>query len=99
MSKNKGGLFKFVAGIGLGVGLGMLFAPEKGAETRKKLMKKLNEMCDSIKNRKIILEENVLENANTKELISKRPELPKIDYDKVGDAIALFGKILPAMWW
>ena len=42
---------------------------------------------------------DVLENANTKELISERPELPEIDYNKVGDAIALFGKILPAMWW
>ena len=35
MSKNKGGLFKFVAGVGLGVGLGMLFAPKKGEELRK----------------------------------------------------------------
>ena len=37
MSKNKGGLLKFVAGLGLGVGLGMLFAPKKGDELRKDL--------------------------------------------------------------
>ena len=46
MSKNIG---KIIAGVGLGVGLGMLFAPEKGKDTRKKLANKLNEMCESIK--------------------------------------------------
>ena len=28
MSKRSGGLFKFVAGVGLGVGAGMLLAPK-----------------------------------------------------------------------
>ena len=37
MSKKQGGLFKFVAGLGLGVGLGMLLAPKKGEELRKDL--------------------------------------------------------------
>ena len=37
MSKKNGGLFKFMAGIGLGVGAGMLFAPKKGEEIRKNL--------------------------------------------------------------
>ena len=47
MSKNLG---KLIAGMGLGVGLGLLFAPEKGEKTRKKLMDKLNEMYDKAKN-------------------------------------------------
>ena len=47
---SKKGFGKLLAGIGLGVGIGMLFAPEKGTETRKKLMKKLNDMYESIKN-------------------------------------------------
>ncbi len=47
---SKKGFGKLLAGIGLGVGIGMLFAPEKGTETRKKLKRKLNDMCESIKN-------------------------------------------------
>ena len=61
----------------------------------------INYICDVLEEALVVRtrEENVLENANTKELILERPELPEIDYNKVGDAIALFGKILPAMWW
>lgn len=49
MSKNKGGLLKFAAGIGLGVGLGMLFAPKKGEELRKDLKVKLDELLNKVK--------------------------------------------------
>ncbi len=36
----KKGWGKFIIGAGLGAGLGVLFAPKKGSETRKELMKK-----------------------------------------------------------
>ena len=49
MSNKKGGLFKFVAGIGVGVGLGMLFAPKKGEELRKELKVKLEELLNKAK--------------------------------------------------
>ena len=45
MSKNKGGLLKFVAGIGLG----MLFAPKKGEELRKDLKVKFDELLNKVK--------------------------------------------------
>ena len=47
MSKHFG---KLLAGMGIGVGLGLLFAPEKGEKTRKQLMEKLNQMYDKAKN-------------------------------------------------
>jgi gas vesicle protein len=48
MSK-KNGLGKLVAGIGIGAGLGMLFAPKKGSELRDDLKKKINELTDKVK--------------------------------------------------
>ena len=39
MSKNKG-LGKLLLGIGIGAGLGVLFAPKSGRETRQDLKKK-----------------------------------------------------------
>lgn len=49
MSKNKGGLLKFVAGLGVGVGLGMLFAPKTGEELRKDVRAKFDELLDKAK--------------------------------------------------
>ena len=45
----KKGLGKFVAGAAIGVGLGMLFAPKAGEETRKELKEKLDELLEQVK--------------------------------------------------
>ena len=37
LMSRRGGLGKFLAGAAIGVGLGILFAPKSGAETRKEL--------------------------------------------------------------
>lgn len=50
MSNKKSGIGKFVAGAAIGVGLGMLFAPKSGEETRKELKKKLDELVDQARN-------------------------------------------------
>ncbi|HIR48699.1 MAG TPA: YtxH domain-containing protein [Candidatus Faecimonas gallistercoris] len=48
--EKKSGLGKFVAGAAIGAGLGILFAPKKGSETRAALKAKLNELMNQIKN-------------------------------------------------
>ena len=48
MSKNSG-IGKFLAGAAIGVGLGVLFAPKSGADTRKELKLKLDKLAEQIK--------------------------------------------------
>ena len=48
MSKKKG-LGKFFTGIAIGTGLGVLFAPKKGTETRTQLKAKIDEMFTRLK--------------------------------------------------
>ena len=45
----KFGLGKFLGGLALGAGLGLLFAPDKGENTRKMLAKKLEELIKKAK--------------------------------------------------
>lgn len=53
MSKSKkSGLGKFVLGALVGAGIGVLFAPKKGSETRAELKVKLNELTEKAKNLK-----------------------------------------------
>lgn len=47
MSK-KGGFGKFVGGLAIGAGLGLLFAPDKGVNTRKVLKKKIDELIEKL---------------------------------------------------
>jgi gas vesicle protein len=47
MGKNSG-FGKFLLGAGIGVGVGMLFAPKKGSELRKDLKKKIDELIDAV---------------------------------------------------
>lgn len=49
MSKNSG-IGKFVAGAAIGLGLGVLFAPKSGEDTRKELKAKLENLVDQAKN-------------------------------------------------
>ena len=79
MSKNKGGLLKFVAGIGLGVGLGMLFAPKKGDELRKDLKVKFEELLNRAKDIDV---KEVAEDF-IKKVNNLRDELEDLDKEKV----------------
>lgn len=49
MSKKKGNMKALLAGVGIGAGLGLLFAPKKGSELRKDLKNKLDELVGKVK--------------------------------------------------
>lgn len=74
----KGGMFKFAAGIGLGVGLGMLLSPKKGEELRKDLKVKLNELLEEAK--KIDVKE--VANNISEKVTELKKELEELDKEK-----------------
>lgn len=45
----KGGFGKFIGGLALGAGLGLLFAPDKGENTRKVLAKRIEDLLNKVK--------------------------------------------------
>lgn len=79
VSNKKSGLGKFLAGIGIGAGLGILFAPKSGAETRRDLKKKLDEFVDALKD--VDINEVKDEFLNKVDEIKK--ELEDLDKEKV----------------
>ena len=79
MKKKSRGLGKLFAGIAIGAGLGVLFAPKKGSETRRDLKNKLDDML--LKVRDLDKEEVKLTIENKIEEI--KTALEELDKEKV----------------
>lgn len=79
MTKNGNGLGKFLAGAAIGVGLGILFAPKAGAETRKELKEKMDDLVKKVK--ELDVEEVKANFLNKIEEIKE--ELADLDKEKV----------------
>lgn len=79
MSKEKKGLGKVALGVTIGAGLGVLFAPKKGSETRKELKAKMDELLAKAKSTDL---DEVKENVEAK-IEQIKLELEDLDKEKV----------------
>lgn len=76
---SKKGLGKLFAGIAVGTGIGMLFAPKKGEETRRELKIKIDDLIKKVKD---VDKDEVKETIESKIEIIKN-ELDDLDKEKV----------------
>ena len=84
MSKNnKSGLGKFLLGAGIGVGLGILFAPKSGKEARADLKKKMDDLLEKAKNIDIEEVKETIEN----KVNEIKEDLKNLDKEVVAEKI------------
>jgi len=76
--KGENALLSFIVGVGIGAALGVLFAPNKGTETRRKLKKEFDhrkdQLEDLVDNFQEIIEEG---KESLKEVIAETKNLSK----------------------
>ena len=67
--KTNNSILGLLGGIGIGVALGVLFAPDKGTETRRKIGEKGTDLTDELKSKfEVIMKllENIVSASETK---------------------------------
>ncbi len=89
MSK-KSGLGKLLAGVGIGVGLGLLFAPKSGEETRKDLKKTADKAVKKVKD----IDLNEVKDQLIKDFDALKRELRDMDPEKAKKMLKEKGKEL-----
>jgi gas vesicle protein len=84
MNDNSKVLVGLLVGLAAGTALGLLFAPEKGSETRDRLSQSLKDLGDSIKD-KAADEINNLSNLKDKVVTSVKSKLRQSEEEFVDD--------------
>ena len=82
MSK-KSGLAKFLVGAGIGVGLGLLFAPKSGKETRSELKEKFDDLLAKAKK----MDKDDVKKAIESKIKEIENDLKKLDKETVAATI------------
>lgn len=85
MNDNSKVLVGLLAGLAAGAALGLLFAPEKGSETRDRLSQSLKDLGDSIKERAADEIDN-LTNLKEKVVSSVKTRFAEAEEEFVDDA-------------
>lgn len=76
---SKKGMGKFIAGAAVGAGLGLLFAPKKGKETREDLKNKFEELVNQVKS----LDKDEIKAEFDNKIKEIKKELSELDKEKV----------------
>jgi gas vesicle protein len=79
---DKSGFSSFLLGLGVGLGIGMLFAPKAGSETRQLIKDKTGEGTDYIKQRGTELKDSA------GDLLNKSKDALNRQKDTIADAMA-----------
>ncbi len=87
---NKKGIGKFICGAAIGAGLGILFAPKKGSETRKELKEKTEKLAKDVKN----MDKKDIKNKLEKKVKELKKELENLDKETVTETIKEKGNAL-----
>ena len=79
MGKKKAGFGTLLFGAAIGAGLGLLFAPKKGSETREELKAKIDDLAEQIKN----MDKEEVKKEFEKKIKEIKKELSTLDQEKV----------------
>ena len=90
MKMSKKGTGKFILGAAIGAGLGLLFAPKKGSETRECLKEKTSKIANDLKN----LDKEDVKKKLDKKVKELKKELESLDKETVKEVIKEKGNVL-----